>query len=122
MKLLILPSQDKKQLEQERVSFIIRLTVHRWGKLGQVLKELKAGRNLETATEAKAVVECCFSACFPESLFSYAIQEHLLSGVTPWNNLGPIMPIINQENALQSCLQAKQMGAFSSEISFPKWL
>jgi hypothetical protein len=54
------------------------------------------------------------------TLLSYTTQEYFLrhrewnGGSTTHSGLGPLTSIINQENALQSCLQASLMEAFFS--------
>jgi hypothetical protein len=108
---VILKYYDQKQLGEERVYFILQLRAQHPRKPGQ---ELKAGiwsRDLIQRPWRS-------TARWPVShgllsLLPYPILDHLPRDGTTHSGQGLLTPIITQENALQSCLQANLMESFS---------
>lgn len=73
------------------------------------------GWELKAGTEAESLENSIYWHVLHGflSLVSYMIQNHLPRGGNTHNGLGLPMSIINQENNLQTCPQAKLMEEFS---------
>lgn len=98
-------SRTKSNLEEKG---FLSLTSRR-----EVRAETQGGAwRQEVKQRPRGTVLCWFAVRGLLSLLSYPSQDHLPRGGTVHSGLSPPIPIINQENDTQACLQGNPMRRF----------
>lgn len=80
----------------------------------------KLMQELRGRTDIKVVEEHCLTSQGLLNLLFSTHQDNMPKAFTTHNGMGSPTSIVNQENALQICLQANQTGIFLIEVPLPR--